>query len=284
MRIRQSDLSSWSRCAQQKHLQNQQRAGLLDKEPEQLSRTAYGSVMHHAVRVMEERHVTGQSDPLGHARSTFEYFWDQSNTHVICQPVTIWAPRDTWSGMLRKGLAVLGVYWEHLQRDKAKVLGLEVEFNLPYMLDGVEHTMHGTMDKLTLRRSGRAFLNVEDFKTGEDYVALRWNQQFTIYSWATTQRAFWDLWGAEADDLWERTSVMPRRGTWISLRGGCKRSDAGYRGPQDYARMDVALREYVRANEAGIYPLTLTGAVCRFCPFREGICGGVPVPDENYGA
>jgi hypothetical protein len=282
--IRQSDLSSWSRCPQQKHLSTQQKLGLLDKAPEQLSPTAFGSVVHHAVRILEEWHHFGRPDPLGHAKATFEYYWDQSNIHVICPPVTIWTPRETWAGLLRKGLLVIEAYWQHLQRDTGKLLGLEVEFNLPYVLDGVEHTLHGTMDALRLRRAGRTYLNIEDFKTGKDYIGLRWNVQFTIYCWATMQPAFWDAWGDEGPGLAERFASMPRRGTWISLRGGAKRSDAGYRADLDYRRMDVALREYVRSNDAGIYPLILTGSVCRFCPFREGICGGVPVPEEDYGS
>lgn len=284
MRIRQSDLSSFARCAQQKRLTDMQRGGLLTKAPEQLSNTAYGSVMHHAVRIMEEYHARGMEDPLAHGKATFEYYWRADNISAICPPVTIWTPRQTWSGLLRKGLRTLELYWEHLRKDKARLLGLEVEFTLPYVLDGVEHELHGTMDRLSVRRSSRIFLNIEDFKTGQDYIGLRWNTQFTIYSWATLQRAFWDAWGDEADQLYNRFRLAPRRGTWISLRDGAKRSDAGYRADLDYRRMDVALREYVRAVEADIYPLTLTGSVCRFCPFREGICGGVPVPEEDYGS
>jgi hypothetical protein len=32
-----------------------------------------------------------------------------------------------------------------------------------------------------------------------------------------------------------------------------------------------------------IYPLSIVGEVCEYCAFREGICGGVPVPAETYG-
>jgi hypothetical protein len=54
-------------------------------------------------------------------------------------------------------------------------------------------------------------------------------------------------------------------------------------GPQDYARGWAAVRGYVKAVKADIYPLSLTGDVCFWCQFREGICGGVAVPDEDYG-
>lgn len=284
MRIRQSDLASYSRCAQQKRLTDLQRQGALSKPAEQLSRTAYGTVMHHALHAMEKAHFYGQPDPLGQAVATFEYYWNPANISSLTDPVTIWCARDTYSGMARKGVATLELYWDRLQGDKAgRLLGLETSFTLPYVLDGVEHELHGTMDRLSLRKAQTSYINVEDFKSGKDYEKLRWNLQFTIYSWATLQPAFWDqgVWAGQG--LYERFRLLPRRGTWISVQNGVKRSDAGYRGAADYARMDAALREYVRAVEAGIYPLSISGSVCEYCPFREGICGGVPVPEEDYG-
>ena len=284
MRIRQSDLASYARCPQQKRLQDLQKRGELSKAPEQLSATAYGSVIHHAVRVLEELHSQGRTDALEVAQRTFEHYWEPDHIEAICPRVTIWILRDTWSGLLRKGVRILEVYYAHLRKDPGKVLAVELPFTLPYMLDGEEHELHGTIDKLTLRRSAAgSFINVEDWKSGRDYIGLRWNQQFTIYTWATRQRAFWAPWGEQADELYQRFRLLPRRGTWISLRDGVRRSDAGSRGDLDYQRMDVALREYVKANRADVFPLTLTGSVCRFCPFQEGICGGVELPPEDYG-
>jgi hypothetical protein len=281
--IRQSDLSSYARCPQQKKLSNLQRDGLLPKAPEQLSATAFGSVIHSAVHIMERRYALKDTDPLGHARTHFEYYWNQENIEAICPRVTIWLPRETWSGMLARGLATLDLYWEHLQQDKGRVLGLEVSFNVPIVIDGTEHTLHGTIDRLALRRTGRAFLSVEDFKSGRDYYGLRFNQQFSVYSYASLQPEFWAAW-EDGEALYERFRDLPRRGTWISLRDGVKRSDAGWRGPQDYARLEVALREYVRAVKADIYPLNLSGSVCTYCPYREGLCGGVALPDERHGS
>ena len=284
MRIRQSDLASFARCAQQKKLTDLQRAGALDQPAEQLSRTAFGTVIHHALHVMEKHHHYRDADPLQQALASFEYYWDQANIHVLTPPVTIWCARDTWAGMRRRGLATLELYWHQLEADRGKLLALEVPFTLPYELDGVAHELHGTMDRLSLRRTSQSFLNIEDFKSGQDYIGLRWNLQFTIYAWATTQPGFWEAWeDDEGEKLYEQFRLLPRRGTWISVRDGVRRSDAGWRGPQDYARMDAVLRGYVRAVEADNYPLSMTGAVCRFCPFSDGICGGVPVPDEDHG-
>lgn len=617
MRIRQSDLASYARCAQQKKLVDLSRQGLVGK-PAQLSMTAYGSVVHYAVHVLEKLHFQGREDALEKAKATFVFYWDPANISQICEPVDIWAARQTWHGLLKKGQEVIEVYYARLQSDKSKLLGLEVEFNLPFVLDGEEHTLHGTMDRLSLRKTSTSFLNIEDYKglaldtplptpggwttmgavrvgdqvlgadgrptnvvakssihekpcyrvafddgtsvvcdedhlwttldarsgeavrgvrdirdslftapmrssrgatfrpqrrhsvanaaaldlpevelpidpyvygcwlgdgtrtrgeitkgdpelfdliearghavgpdiagkarcatrtvygltrlladahllghrtvpasylrgsqqqrldllrglmdtdgswhkgrnravfttctkelaatvaelvaslgwkahvfqvvrhgfgqdvdawdvcftpvdanpfslprkadlvrlattvrssrrvirsieptltvptqciqvdaadsmylcgeamvpthnTGQDYKNLRWNAQFTMYSWATLQPGFWDAWGDEGPDLHARFSLLPRRGTWISLRDGAKRSDAGWRGPQDYERLWAAIRGYVDAVKKDVYPLSLKGDVCEYCAFREGICGGVAVPDPSHG-
>jgi hypothetical protein len=289
--VRQSDLSSYSRCAQQKKLNDQVRAGDLGP-PEVLSMTAYGSVIHHAIHVMEKLHHEKRPDAVEKSHASFDYYWDPANIMGIPEtyPVTIWAARQTWAGLGRKGHQTIDLYAKYLQADVSKLLGLELSFNLPFELDGEQHVFHGTMDRLSLRKlSGTPYLNVEDFKTGKDYGTrkgdLRWNAQFSGYSWATTQLKFWtDAWGQEeGEELFTRFSVLARRGTWISLKNGVDRQDAGWRGPQDYARFWAAIREYVKAVKADIYPLSLTGDVCFYCAFREGICGGVAVPDEDHG-
>ena len=47
MIIHQSDIKSWHRCGEQHRRQ------LQGDEGQQLSRTAYGSVMHHALHTLE---------------------------------------------------------------------------------------------------------------------------------------------------------------------------------------------------------------------------------------
>lgn len=290
MIVRQSDLASYSRCPQQKKLGDQAKAGLIRTIPDQLSMTAYGSVMHYAVSVLERLYNENRSDALEKAHATFSYYWDPANISAICDPVTIWAARQTWAGLGRKGHQTIDLYAKYLVTDVSKLLALEVEFNLPFELDGEQHTLHGTMDRLSLRKlSGTPYVSVEDYKTGQNYGTrkgdLRWNAQFTLYLWATTQEKFWiDAWGQEEGRaLFTRFSLLARRGTWISLKNGVDRQDAGWRGPQDYARGWLAIREYVKAVKADIYPLSITGATCFWCPFREGICGGVAVPSEDHG-
>lgn len=284
MQVRQSDLSSYARCPQQKKLDDLAKAGAIPARPSQLSATAFGSVMHHALFAMETLHQQGRDDALAKAQATFEYYWDPENISAICEPVDIWILRQTWQGLLRRGRDTLELYWARLAKDRGKLLALELEFDIPFTLDGEQHTLHGTIDRLCLRKtSGGSYLSVEDFKSGMDYKNLRWNQQFTVYAWATLQPQLWDAWGEQGAELHQRFSQLARRGTWISVHNGVKRSDAGWRGEQDYARLWVAIREYIRAVKADIYPLNISGVTCEFCRWRE-VCGGVPVPQPEHGA
>lgn len=289
MDIRQSDLAAYGRCAQQKHLYDQARLGLV-KRPANLSRTIYGTVVHHALHQMERGHAEGQGEQaLQTALSTFAYYWVPENLPELAvehpelvHGIDEWLPRDTYGGLRTKGLQALEDYWGLLLLDDSLLLGLEVPFRIPVDLDdlGVHHVT-GTVDRVAVRKYLRKpYLSVEDFKTGKTPTYLRYNNQFTVYSWATTQREFWDPW-PDADERWQTYQPWARRGRWIDMREN-KAKDAGWRGDQDYARMKVALHEYVRAVDAGIYPLTLTGETCLYCPFKKGICGGVAVPEEDY--
>jgi len=283
--VRQSDLASYSRCAQQKKLNDLSKAGVIGPG-EQLSMTAYGSVLHHGVHVLEKLRFERRKDALAKAHSSFEFYWDPVNIAAICPPVTIWAARQTYAGLLRKGHQTLDLYAKHLEGDRSKLLALEIEFNLPFELDGEQHILHGTMDRLALRKdpSGVTYVEVADYKSGQDYKYLRWNAQFTLYCWSTTQHKFWaDAWGEQqGEELYQRFALLGRRGTWVSLRNGVDRQDAGWRGPKDYDRLWVAIREYIKAVKADIYPLSLTGTTCEWCQWRE-ICGGVAVPDHDHG-
>ena len=283
MRIRQSDLAAYGRCAQQKRLVDLSRTGE-GPAPRQLSATAFGTVMHHALQAMEQLHHQGRTDALEVAQATFVHYWNPANISELTEPVDEWIARQTHGGLQRKGKDSLALHYEYLKGKGAneKLLALELNFNLPMLVDGVWHEISGTVDRLAIKKyQGKSFVSIEDFKTGIQKEHLRWNVQFTMYGWASTQQGFWDQWD-NGVDLWKAYQPLGRRGTWINLKNGYKRADAGWRGPQDYARLHVAIREYVRAVEAGIYPLNLDGAVCEYCPFRD-TCGGVAVPDKEYG-
>lgn len=302
MEIRQSDLSSYGRCAQQKRLYDMARAGLV-KRPSNLSATVFGTIMHHALQTLERLHAEGRADALEVAKSTFAHYWDPEHLPemAVHHPELVhgideWLPKQTYGGLRMKGLRCLDDYYALLRTDTGTLLGLELDFRVPIDLtaqgvpgfdkvrgDGGQHYLKGTIDKLMMRRFNRKpYLSIEDFKTGKQQWNLRYNNQFTVYSFASLQRAFWDPWDEQAQERFEFYLDWPRRGNWFNV-SEVKGHDAGWRGPQDYERMKVALAEYVKANEADVFPLTLTGETCKFCAFRDGTCGGIPVPDESYG-
>lgn len=290
MDIRQSDLAAFGRCAQQKFLYDQAKQGLVPR-PANLSRTVFGTSMHHVVQVMETMHVNGQADVLATAKSTFAHYWDPENLPELAahghpelvHGIDEWLARDTYGAMRAKGLQALEDYYELLVKDDGLLLALEVTFRVPIDLDELGwHYMTGTLDRLALRRAvNKPYVSVEDFKTGKTPTYLRYNLQFSVYCWATTQQEFWTAWD-DGDERWQTYARLARRGRWIDLREN-KIKDAGWRGDADYARMKVAAKEYVRANQFQVFPLTVTGDACLYCPFKNGICGGVAVPDENEG-
>ena len=291
MEIRQSDLASYGRCAQQKKLKDLSRQGLVKRESN-LSRTIYGTVMHHALQIMETEHHAGSSSALTTAKSTFAYYWTPDNLPQMAAHghpemaygIDEWLPRDTYGGMRSKGLQALEDYYALLITDDGVLLGLEIEFHVPVDLGPIGmHVLKGTIDRLAIRKfKNKPYLSVEDFKTGKQPTYLRYNAQFSVYCWATMQREFWAPWGDQQDERWQGYKDYPHRGRWLDVRLN-KVVDAGWRGQADYDRLMVALAEYVKAVEADVYPLSITGENCMYCPFRDGTCGGVAVPDEDAG-
>lgn len=292
-RIRQSGLASASRCFQQKHLDDMNEAAG-GRRPE-LSATAYGTVLHLALQMLETYHHEGREDALAVAVSTFEHYWNPANIDaVVPGGVDVWLPRQTYGGMLIRGRSNLRDYFELLARDDGKLLALEYSWEVPYVIDGREHVLSGTLDRLALRKyRGKPYLSVEDYKSGKKPTFLRHAVQWTTYCWASTQPQFWDgfvtagAWDSLAGQFAKNSADLfgiARRGRWIHLApNGVSIKDAGWRGDADYARLTVALREYVRAHEHGVFPLSLSGSVCQYCQWADGTCGGVPVPDEDEG-
>lgn len=306
MRIRQSDLNSFQRCGMQKHLRDQKKA-TGEKEGDNLSATVFGTVMHHATQVMETLHHEGREDALDTAKATFAHYWMPDNLPNLpgCEGgIDVWLPKQTYGGLRERGLHTLRDYYEVLCKDTGRLLALEQYFEVPHVIPGdpEEHVLTGTADRLSLRVFGprkRPYLSIDDFKSGKKPSRLRYAVQWSMYGKASLHPEFWRPFGDAITPivealhkkklaLWDDGSGLPiiaRRGRWISLTEGAQLSDAGWRGPHDYARLDVALREYVKAQRADVHPLTLSGEVCEYCPFaRNGDCGGVPIPEIEDGA
>lgn len=283
--IRQSDLGSYNRCPQQKHLYDVKEAA--GERGENLSATVFGTVVHHALQIMETLHHEGRKDALDVALATFLHYWHPDNIGEL-EPggVDVWLPRETYGGLRARGQEVLKIYYDELTGDTGQLLALEYTFAVPLFIPGDDrqHTLTGTVDRLASRKVLRKpALTIEDFKTGKAQTYLRWNMQFTAYAWASTQPRFWDGFD-DPERAFATTKDWARRTYWLDMKT-VTRKDAGWRSEQDYARLMVALREYIRAVELEVYPLNMKGDVCLYCPFsRNGDCGGVPIPDEKDGA
>ena len=300
--IRQSDLSSFQRCAQQQYLYDQQEAGT-GKRGQTLSATVFGTVMHYAVMVMEKAHHEGNPQALELGLATFTHYWMPENvTDLEPQGIDVWLPRQTYGGMRERGLRSLRDYYSVLVKDDGILLALEHTFSVPIEIDGEEHWLDGTADRLAIRiyQGKTPYLSVEDFKTGKKPTYLQFATQWTVYSFASQFAWFWDGFDSdEFEDLLRRLvtrkldlfltpdhfPLIPRRGRWLSLgMEGFSISDCGWRTEQHYARLKVQLREYIKARSLDVHPLTVDGHICMYCPFsRNGACGGVPIPDLDEG-
>lgn len=287
----QSDLSSWARCAAQV---GYKRAGLPDKTN---SAAVYGSVMHHALQVLERELNTGTpfETALQKALETFAWYWNPLNTDQICDPVPAdgWLPQQGYSQLRVKGLDTIRKYADLIRFDNHELLATEYPFivPLPGTWDdelGEPHWLAGSVDRLAARHYLRQLaLCIDDYKTGKEYVALRYNLQFSGYALASLQREFWvgargeDGFGDRGEEMFQRFQGAGRRGTWINLRT-IKFQDAGWRGPIDYSRFTLAVEQMHASIKADIFPLSISGSVCQYCDFRN-ICGGTGLPDSDHG-
>ncbi len=290
--IHQSDIASWIRCPTSYMYS---RAGRPQK---QYSATAYGSVVHYALETFERlRHQPDVSfvDAVKAAVETFEHYWHPLNIDAICEPVQEWLPRQTYGDLRLKGVESIRAYCQLVKFDEAEVLAVEHGFQVPIAGTwdeelGEPHVLAGTIDRLATRfHLGHPYIAVDDYKTGKDYRFLRQNLQFTAYCYATTRPEFWVGWRGEdgfgeerGTELYQRFQHRARRGTWINMRT-VKLQDAGWRGPKDYERFALAVEQLLASIKADIYPLSLSGETCQYCPYTD-ICAGVGVPDAKHGA
>lgn len=278
MLIHQSDLKSHARCGEQHRRQ------LNGEQGKQLSATAYGSVAHHALHVLE------RTRDVDLAVNTFDHFWHPLNIDEICTPVEEWIGRQSYGVLRTKGMAMIRRYWEHLQYQDEELLALEFPFVVPIPgtrdeETGQPHELAGTIDRLSLRFYRRQLhVCVDDWKTGKKPSFLQHQLQFTAYCFATTQPEFWvgsaehltEGFGPERGaQLHNRLRETPRHGWWIDVSAGPTWSDAGLRAERDYKRFRHAVDTYVRARQHHIFPLNIDGSVCEFCPFRDDCPEGI---------
>lgn len=279
--VHQSDLKSWARCPEAYHLDK------LGEPNQQLSATAYGSVMHHAMHVGER---TGDWEA---AEQTFRHYWHPSNIEAICHPVQIWIRKDSYGSLLAKGVETLRRYAALKPFSSEELLALEYEFTVPIhgtvdRQTGEPHLLAGTVDRLAIRRYNRtATVCIDDFKTTPNRPSyLRHNIQGTAYAYASTQPVFWrgsgeyhteGFGGPHGDYLYDGNKSAPRRFWWIDLHN-LKWVDGGFRTSHDYDRLAIAVQRFADSVQADIFPLNIDGEVCQWCHHRK-VCAGIGVEE-----
>lgn len=310
--IRQSDLSSWAWCPLRKFYEERARRDPDAPQPQILSATTYGSVVHYALQVMEKAIHEGREDALDLALKTFAYYWHPSHTEELdgVRRVNEWIARQSYDGLLARGKAVIKDWYELTTSDKdSTLLALEYQFAVPMEIDGRLHTLTGTIDRLEIGRYYRKpILRASDYKTGKQPYGLRWNQQGSAYSWATTLPSFWFGWPEsgmgelptfDRDDV-ERIEnlfaswgfrlhedspgdapLAARKFRWTNLQE-IKFADGGWRTERDYARLKLAVDGYIRSCEAEAYAVNMSGDKCQWCSFQK-TCGGVGLPGIDEG-
>lgn len=291
--VHQSMLSEWDRCAARV---GYRRAG---EHEDSNSAMAFGSVIHFALLALETLRAEGRpfEECVERAVQTFQHYWHPSNIEAICEPVPAdgWIAGQSYGILLQRGAESIRQYADLIRYDDHELLGLEYGFVVPVLGTwdeelGQPHMLGGTIDRLAVRHYSRKLaVAVDDLKSGRDYKGLRYNLQFTAYCYATEQKVFWtgtpggeDGFGEErGTQLYERFLGAGRRGTWINLRK-FKFQDAGWRGPVDYERFRLAVEQITKSIQAEIFPLSLSGTNCQYCPHRN-ICGEVGIPDDVHG-
>lgn len=294
--VHQSDLQSYNYCPKRAWFERQP-----DAPPRQLSRTAYGTVIHAALQVLELALAEGASIDQASQRALqcFEYYWHPLHIEELTDPIPSdgWMMKDSYGSLLRAGRNSLNQYAILREGDPQEVLALEYDFHVPMRDEHGRETgiwLAGQVDKLAVRwKRSKAYLSIEDYKSGKPKWGLRYNIQGTVYAYASLQPEFWHggtrqltrIGGANAhyesrgfgprsQQMQDRFADTARGFRWISLHNGdAKTSDGGFRAANDYARMREAVTELVRMDEANIHPLRIDGETCEWCPYRN-VCGG----------
>lgn len=266
MIVRQSMIKSWQRCPL---LIRWELDGL---QREQAGSSIFGSILHDCVLYLET------TSDLDGAIERFHKFWRSPELLDPTYRVDYYVRGTSWRKFLDKGPEILRKWWNLIQWETDLVLGREYSFDVPI---GNGHTLHGTVDKLTIRWSPKDdswILLISDYKTNAKtptYGYLEEDLQFSAYSYASLQPEFWiDMFPgdkAKGLELYEKYKDLPRRGEWVQLTDS-KRMDAGIREQRHYNRLIMAVNAMADSIAMRIFVPNISGESCRFCEFRKQ-CG-----------
>lgn len=274
MIIRQSMIKQWIKCPL---LIRWEREGLPRLQSGSLT---YGSIIHDCVLWMEV------NQDLDGAVQRFKELWTYPERLGPEYPVDYYVKGTSWTKFMEKGPELLKNWWGIISWETDLVLGREYAFDVPI---GNGHTLHGTIDKLTVRWHAATeewIVLISDYKTNNKtptYGYLEEDLQFSAYGYATMQPEFWEPMfpgdPAKGLALWEKYKSFPRHGEWVQLAAG-KRMDAGIRVERHYSRLIYACNQMADSIDLGIYVPNISGESCRYCEFRKQ-CGLPEIMEET---
>lgn len=279
MILRQSTIKTFSECALKYRFEH------VDKAPrEQSSALTWGSVMHESILRLETWHDhMSAADALAAAQQWFKEAWADPAAIDPEYAIDYMMPRTSWKKYLDEGLKILEKWWGIYQWDTDVVLAREYQFTVP--VEGTDHHLTGTIDRLALRYVARLDENavlIQDYKSSRKvptYQYLQHDLQFTAYSYATTRPEFW-VGLPNGENLYKQLQGNPRMGEWVHLRAP-KRMDAGERTDMHYARLRYAVNAVADSIALGVFVPNIGGESCAFCDFRKS-CGLPTLEEEGY--
>jgi RecB family exonuclease len=273
VKISASRLSTWTTCARQAHLKYD--VGLPRR---QSGKATFGSVMHLSVK--EYFDFRGDYD---RALALFLDLWAHPDK-VGLRP-DYWPRMTSYASLKAKGQEILERLHAQEMFRTIDVLATE----LPFLVAFGNHELNGVIDMIAVETSGtgKKLVKIIDWKTAASdptRAELALNQQLTIYSFAAAQRATWE--GIDGNPNYPGVpngswifdtlvDMLPRRCIWFSLWNG-KELDAGPRDTKDFERLNRAITEIERSQEAGIW-IPNIGDACTFCDFTEDCGLEIPV-------
>lgn len=280
MKVRQSDLKTWSKCPlmyRWQHIENLPRL--------EGGSAAFGTVIHDVVLWLEVH------KDLDGAIQRFKELWTFPE-RVLHQGVPLridyYEKGRNWVKFMGMGPELLERWWNIIQWDTDLTLAREFTFDVPI---GNGHQLTGTIDKLVLRYRAATdewVVLISDYKTNAKvptYEYIEEDLQFSAYAYASLQEEFWvqlalSLGRTEAEGraMFQEYKDLARYGEWVALQTS-KRMDAGIREERHYNRLIMAVNALADSVAMRIFVPTISGETCRWCDFRKQ-CGLPELMDD----
>lgn len=273
MNLSASTLKIWMACALQAKFAK------IDKLPQvQNAKASFGVCIH---RSLELYNHTGDVDL---AIKTFEDNWAHpEKLGVVPQK---WPKFTSYEGLKQRGVELLRAYHDNLKWDGREVLFTEHRFMVPFG----RHNLTGVVDlgEIRVNGKGKPLLRIIDYKTSTHAptrAALALDIQFTIYTYASMQREFWEGNGPDYPGLpnggflFDLYKDMPRRAIWWHLWTG-KEIDAGPRDEEDFLRLYRLVTEVEKAMERQVF-VPRIGDACGLCSYTDQCNLRIPTRGEE---